>query len=102
MKLSMRMHHNEMYTLQSIHLLQYCEQDPKQESCANFSASSPMAQYSILNIKILYPNMAGVDIWEYYKAPPCKDDQSVWSKKMKEVLTIYTPKSKFSIGCLLN
>ena len=57
---------------------------------------------TIKNIKILYPDMAGIDIWEYYKAPPDKNDPSIWAKKVKEILTIYKQREKFSIGCLLN
>ena len=57
---------------------------------------------TIKNIKILYPDMAGIDIWEYYKAPPSSNDPTIWAKKIREILQMYSPKKKFSIGILLN
>ena len=41
---------------------------------------------TIKSIKKMYPNMAGIDIWEYYKSPPSNDDPSIWSKKIKNLL----------------
>jgi len=41
-----------------------------------------------LNIKKIiekYNNFGGVFIWEYFNAPPDKNDPSVWSKKIKQL-----------------
>ena len=56
----------------------------------------------IKNIKILYPDMAGIDIWEYYKSPPCNDDPSIWAKKVREGLFSYTQRKWFSLTWLFN
>ena len=39
--------------------------------------------------------MAGIDIWEYYKAPPYSSDPTIWAKKIREILQMYSPKKNF-------
>ena len=57
---------------------------------------------TIKNIKIRYPNMAGIDIWEYCKSPPNNVDPSQWAKEVKEVLIAYRERKWFSTGWLFN
>lgn len=57
---------------------------------------------TIKNIKILHPNMAGIDIWEYYKSPPNKEDPSSWAKNVKEILLAYRERKWFSLTWLFN
>ena len=55
---------------------------------------------TIKNIKIIYPDMAGIDIWEYFESPPDKNDPSKWAKQVKEILTIYRLRKWFSLGSM--
>lgn len=36
-----------------------------------------------------YPDMVGVDNWEYFDSPPERNDPSEWAKEMKQIFTRY-------------
>jgi chitinase len=47
-------------------------------------------QEAIETVKIVsnkYPDMVGVDNWEYLDSPPDKNDPSEWAKEMKKIFT---------------
>ena len=56
------------------------------------------ALLTIKNIKERWPTMGGVDVWEYYAAPPDIQDPSQWAKLVAAVLR-ETPSTH---SCILN
>ena len=43
------------------------------------------ALHEVQKIKNMYPKMAGVYDWEYFNAPPSKDDPSLWCRLFKNI-----------------
>ena len=57
---------------------------------------------TIKNIKIRYPDMAGIDVWEYFESPPDKNDPSMWAKLVKEIITTHRVRKWFKLSWLFN